>query len=409
MRAFCTIIALLALAAPAHAADLRVGLKSSVRQLIVGPDGGAWAHVSATRSSRVVRITPQGAQRSTRTSAYVGGGLGPDGRAWLLDGPDLLRIDGNGLATRTPVAAGYDELVTAPDGTAWVFDGENGARLAADGTAQPLDLAIPGCPKAYPHGLTRAADGAIWFYASHCGFVRVPPGGTPTVVANPDEAGTILAPDAHGGIWFSVHIGPGGGHVDTSGRVTLLKRPGHLGTRDVAVAPDGSAYYATGQCFLTRAAADGRVSRHPIAVPATLVDFDAAGGLWLATPSRVRHTTLDAPAAGCDDTPPTVRIVPDPAKPVSLAALRRQGGFKLTVGEPFQVEAYVFDGPGDYSFGHVYTSVTARGGRTVRMALDVDELRDLARQRDEPLALVGTVRDREGNEGGFEHELRLKP
>lgn len=408
MRALYTIIFALALAAPADAADLRVGLSASIRQLIVGPDGGAWAYVSDLERSRVARITPQGAVRWTRAPSYFAGTLGPDGQAWILDGRDLLRIDGNGGATRRRVPSLYTAMVTGPDGTAWVV-GQETARMAADGTVVPLSLEVPGCADVRPSALALASDGAVWFYEHGCGFVRIPPGGAPAVVANPEHAAIKLVPDHQGGVWFSHHVAPGGGHVDAGGRVTMLKRAsGRFGTWDVAVAPDGGAWYADGRCSLVKASPDGSVRRHPIALPANQVAFDPAGGVWLASATRARHTTLDASPKGCDDTPPTARIEPDPRKPVSLAALRRQGGFKVTVREPFWIEGSLFDGDEDYAFADVYETSTARHGRTVLMPLDEEELRDLARHKGTPLMLVASIRDREGNEGFVEHELRFR-
>ena len=202
---------------------------------------------------------------------------------------------------------------------------------------------------------------------------------------------------------------PGGGHIEASGRVTLLKSEDPFGMQDVAVAPDGSAWFAGGKCALWRASANGTLTRRPTAIPAWHVGFDPAGGLWLGSFARLQHTTLDAPAGACDDTPPRARVVPDPSKPVSLATLRRQGGFKITVREPFAIEGYVFDSEADETIAGVDRTVSARGGRTVRLAMSARLLRSIARRTGEPLGLTADVRDRDGNYAGLQYELRFKP
>ena len=83
---------------------------------------------------------------------------------------------------------------------------------------------------------------------------------------------------------------------------------------DVEVAPDGAAWFATGRCTLARAAADGSVTLHPVPIPASRLAFDPTG-VWLASPARLVHTTLDAPPGACDDTPPAVRVRPAVRRP----------------------------------------------------------------------------------------------
>jgi streptogramin lyase len=389
---------------PAQAADtVRVGLNSSIQQLVGSPDGGAWLHVHALERQRVMRITPQGAVRVTPVDWVDRGALGPDGQAWFKSGSGITRFDADGVMSTLPVGRVTSGIAAGPDGTAWLA-GPEPVRLAPDGTTAPLSLTVPGC-EGYPGGLARASDGAMWFDVSGCGLVRLPPGGTPRIVAK-EVLAAKLAPDAHGGFWFAHHVAPGGGHVDVTGRVKPLRRTGVRGTQDVAVAPDGSAWYATGRCHLLRAAGDGSVRRHPISVPAQHLAFDPAGGLWLASAKRLVRTTVTAPAGRCDDTPPTATIVPDPSKPVSAAALRRHGGFKITVREPFWIESAIFDPDGDETLADVLTS---RRGGTTRIRLSDSEIRAFARRKGTPLSLTGELRDREGNSGGYEFDLRFRP
>ena len=94
---------------------------------------------------------------------------------------------------------------------------------------------------------------------------------------------------------------------------------------------------------------------------------------------------------------------------LGLATLRRQRGFKITVREPFAIESYVFDSDADETVAGVLTQVTGRRGRTVRLPVSNRLLREMARHKGAPLGLTGTLRDREGNYRGFDHELDFKP
>ena len=402
----------LLLCGSAQAADtLRLGLQSTLRQVVTGPDGGAWAGVYSYEHSRIIRVMPQGALRPTPVE-YLGGdgGLGPDGQAWFPEGRGVMRIDAAGAQTAIPLeSVPFGQLTTGPDGTAWLTGNDVILRVAPDGTVSPTPLTVPGCPKFRPYALARASDGAMWF-SDLCGLVRLPPGGSAAVVASPRRVwARKLVPDQQGGVWFSTDHEPGGGHVAANGRVTLLKSKDPFGMQDVAVAPDGSAWFAGGKCTLSRASAHGTLTTQRTAIPAWYVGFDPSGGLWLGSLARLQHTTLDAPVGRCDDTPPSARVVPDPSKPVSLATLRRQGGFKITIREPFAIEGYVIDSDADESIAGVNRAVTARGGRTVRIAMSARLLRRIARRTGQPLGLSADVRDREGNYASLEYELRFKP
>ena len=378
----------LLLSGSAQAADvLRLGLKSEISTLVTAPDGGAWVSVHSAERPRVVRVTPQNALRSLPLKGYDGHGtLGPDGRAWFESGDGILRVDQAGAGDTLPVDGRLYQLATGPDGAVWLSTNPL-TRVAPDGSVTRVPVAVPGCEELRPHVLTVASDGALWL-ATVCGFVRVPPGGTPAVVAKPRRGGFArkLVPDSRGGVWFSADTAPGGGHVDAAGRLTPLKSEDWSGMQDVALAPDGTAWFATGRCSIAAAGADGTLTPRRTPVPVWHLGFDGTGGVWLASAARLLRTTVGAPAGRCDDTPPRARIVPDPSKPVSLATLRRRGGFELTVREPFAVDAVVYDLDADSSIASVDRAVTARRGRTVRLPMSARLLRSLERSPRAPRA-----------------------
>jgi hypothetical protein len=244
-----------------------------------------------------------------------------------------------------------------------------------------------------------------WSFDVTCGFVRFPPGGSPAVLGHRLPWADRLVPDQSAGMWFTTDLDPGGGHIDATGRITLLRGLGR-GTFDVAVAADGSAWFATRTCSLVRATLDGAVTRTRVPIPAWELELDPAGGVYLARRVRLQRTTLGAPAAGCDDRPPRVQIKPNPAKRVRLAALRRNRGFAITVREPFAMESFVTD-PGEDPFSGADAVVTSKGGRTVRVPISQRKLRQFARRKNPVLHLLADVRDREGNYTDIDMEVRL--
>ena len=245
----------------------------------------------------------------------------------------------------------------------------------------------------------------MWSFDVTCGFVRFPPGGAPVVFGHRLPWADRLVPDRSGGMWFTSDLAPGGGHIDATGRITLLRGLGR-GTFDVAVAADGSAWFATRTCSLVRATPDGAITRTRVPIPVCELEFDPAGAVYLASRVRLQRTTLGAPAAGCDDRPPRVQIKPNAVKRVSLAALRRNRGFTITVREPFAMEAFLTD-PGEDPFSGADAVVTSEVGRTVRIPIARRKLRQLARRKNPALHLLADVRDREGNYTAIDMEVRI--
>lgn len=404
MRALATIVAVLAFAAPAQAQDVfRLPLGYALDTLAATPDGGVWAGVWTRDSVEVRRVAPDGSVRTTPAlPPFNDLVLGPDGLPWLLSGSSIVRVDAAGTLGTVTENAFTSALAVGPDGTGWMQTQEDQIqRITPDSTITSADVAVPGCAYFRVRTLARASDGAMWFFADGCGVVRWPVGGTPAVIHQSAVYIEQLVPDHAGGMWFSSPHDPGGGHFDVTGRLTRLR--GLERAYDVAVAPDGSAWFTTGRCRLARANADGTVALRPTAIPGWQLEFAPDGGIWLGSGARLQRTTLGASAPGCDSKPPKVTITPKPSARVSLAALRRHRGFELRVREPFAVLAWLADSGED-----PFTSVS-RAGRAgaVRLKVSAAELRRLARRKHPVLDMRVELRDREGNYLDLEYELRL--
>jgi hypothetical protein len=234
--------------------------------------------------------------------------------------------------------------------------------------------------------MARAADGAMWIADIGCGrLLRV------------DAAGTrAFALDIEG---FPERTDSIVGHVDARGAITRVRLPARRGyATDVAVAPDGSAWFAFGRCFFGRIAPGGPLEFVPAPIPARKLAFDPAGGVWLASAARLVHNSA---TRACDETPPRVRLRPALRRSVSLAALRR--GIRIEVREPSFVAAGAFyhfgpDVPTDT--GHDLAKSLPRGG-VVTYHVAPSRLRRferaLAAGADPDLSFFVFAYDREGN------------
>ena len=176
---------------------------------------------------------------------------------------------------------------------------------------------------------------------------------------------------------------------------------------DVAVAPDGSAWFTTGTCALARVTPAGGVSSVPAPVPAMRIAFDPAGGMWLASRARLVHTARGEGAGPCDDTPPGVRLRTGRST-ISLRALRRAGGVVVLVREPVSV---VLDGITSQSPLTV-TNITGAKGGSMRVRVTAAQVRSYARRvaRGERVGFTvsAVVSDREGNDNYKTYFLRVR-
>jgi streptogramin lyase len=424
LRASAVAVAGLVLfAAPAYAGDVvRVKLGSTIENLVTGPDGGAWAEIYRPRGQAIGRALPGGGFRTSGTEhASSGGTLGPDGQAWFkLGSRDYVRSDGAGNVTAVKLPAGPRlgaPMATGPDGTLWNLTATGGrfAHITPQGVTSFAATRVPEClgvdPVPLYTGLERAADGAMWILDLGCDrLIRVTATDTSVPVAGQHVG--VIAADAGGGIWFAPTDGSVvAGHVDAGGTISRI-RLGEAGTTEVAVAPDGSAWFASGSCTLTRASPAGGVTTVPAPIPAWRLGFDAAGGMWLASRTRLVHVAPGEPSGPCDDRPPSVRVTPARGK-IGLSSLRR--GVRISIAEPATVEVsgYPFGDPDEDALrgAPVIKRVMTRAG-SLRYRLPARVVRQIARRlasgHRPGLALYIAVSDAEGVQNVVQLTLRAK-
>src|SRR3954451_4006724 len=325
-HAFSLAAALTLLAsAPAQAADVtHVRLGSAIDALIAGPDGGAWVRVARAHDVALGRAFPDGRFLSVRSEALpnLGSALGPDREAWFPSGVhSFARMDAAGRVTTVAFdGPALDfELAAGPDATLWALTTDDSiAHVTPQGAATFTPTQFPACgERPMPTTMAHASDGAVWVADPVCDrLVRISPAGAWSSIALPRVSPDALAADASGGMWFAGHESVG--HVDASGHVRRVPLAG--GASGVTVTPDGSAWFALGSCRLGRITAGGPLTSVPVSIPATQVASDPSGGLWPASRARLRHVAAGAPASGCDDRPPAIRV--STRKRVPLSVLR---------------------------------------------------------------------------------------
>jgi virginiamycin B lyase len=411
----CAVAATALLAAPARAADVaRVPLGSSLSTLVASADGGAWVRIERRSGFAIGRAAPDGAFKVAAVDVPLSddAALGPDGQAWFSVGRTVVRSDAAGAVSRLEFDARLGD-VSAPgaDGTLWSAGAldEMLARVTPQGTVSRGPLALPACQgRPQYRDMERASDGAVWIADSGCSrLIRLAPDGTPASFAlRDDEAPFVLAPDAAGGVWFAqVRTPVRIGHADVGGAITRLRPASrHGAATDVAVGPDGSAWFAFASCALGRIPPGGTFAFTPAPIPAQRLAFDPAGGLWLASAARLVHATPAELARGsCDDEAPDVRLRPAFRRSISLAALRR--GLRIVVREPSTVDVTTFyddRADGRVDLGRQLLKVVGGAqGATVTYRVPAARLRGyerrLAANGRPEISFYVQVTDREGN------------
>lgn len=402
-----TLVAFGVAAAPASATEVpHVTFGSEITLLVAAPEGGAWVRVVRDgRRNAVGRASADGRFRTTAVGEMLDGvAIGPDGAAWFgglrrtvfRAGDDGTVTTGAALPASTPILDNV--FATAPDGRLWAttVSPTTFAQITPAGAVTVTTEAVPACerdPKFV--ALERAADGALWLADVLCHrLLRRSPAGAWTQIVLPDQDPEGLAADATGGVWYIASDIVG--HVDAAGAVAPLVLPDDFAEPvDVSVAPDGSAWFATGSCSLLRAAPGGPLERLAAPVPADLVAFAPDGTLWAASRTRLVHTPLAAlDGSTCDTRSPPIRY--DDRATTTLARLRR--GLPISVREPARITVSANYGKRYDTFT---TDVRSASGGARRYRLPASWLRSLAREvaagRRPLLEIEYTATDSDGN------------
>jgi hypothetical protein len=160
---------------------------------------------------------------------------------------------------------------------------------------------------------------------------------------------------------------------------------------------------------------DGELTTAPTPIPAVRIAFDPAGGMWLASPTRLVHVAAGEPFGPCDERPPTVRVNRGRDR-IGLRELRR--GVRVAVREPALVTPLLFfsDDEDDTDFGSANPPtivVDDPRGRTVRVRIARGRVRRFARSlaagQRPVLGVALRVADRDGNSDLLQFSLRVRP
>jgi streptogramin lyase len=279
---------------------------TSENAVFARPDGGVWAFFGGRVA---LRSTATGLARTSvfgpgdyesRASTFA------DGSALIVPGGDrsFVRVGIDGAKTTVrytapglPGGGGclIDSFGPAPDGTMLVDDGcDRILRLRQDGSvAETIPLTGPLANYNSLPRMLQGAAGDLWIANDSTIAHRV--GGVVSDVALPDTNGFL-------GPW--------------------------------ALAPDGSVWVAqaTG-CALLRITAGG-VQRVPAPITAEALAIAPDGTLWLTNRNQLAHIGPAGERGSCDGRQPRVRLTDVRRGRVTLAALRRRGGLRVTSSEP---------------------------------------------------------------------------
>jgi len=279
---------------------------TSENAVFARPDGGVWGFFGGRVS---VRSSPTGFARTnvfSRGDYESTAGASADGSALVVpegqEGFVRLGLDGSRTtvhySARRPAGqsnCAIDRIAAAPDNTLVVDDDcHRLVRVRLDGSVVetiPLTGALEEWAD-FPR-VVAGASGDLWIGGDSSLAHRV--GGVATKVALPDTHGFL-------GPW--------------------------------APAPDGSLWIAESQgCVLTHITASG-VQRVPAPITAEAMAAAPDGTVWLTNRNQLAHVGPAGERASCDQRQPTVRLPDVKNGTVTLAALRRRHGLRVTSSEP---------------------------------------------------------------------------
>jgi hypothetical protein len=349
--AACALAPLL-LAGPADAeivATIPPG--SYFTDLSIAPTGAVWvASAGPTRArSAIGQVVGDGVRWAS--FPVVGAPLGgtsenavfarADGRVWgFLGGRVAVRPTATGFVSTALLRPGeYNSGVGVPaDGGAMILPnldqsferiGLDGSRTTVRYTAPPAARGRTDCSlermSAAPDGTLLADDGCDR-------LLRLRVDGT--VVGTIPDAGSGVLVGLAGDMWLQNSFSVTHRVAGVDKEIELPFEHSVLGPW--ALAPDGTVWAATaGGCRLLHITDAGVAANIPAPMNAEVLAVASDGALWLHNHNQVAHVTPSAPEqARCDERVPTVRLPDVKRGRVSIAALRRHHGLRITSSEP---------------------------------------------------------------------------
>jgi len=252
-------------------------------RITAGPDGNVW--FSEPDASQIARITPAGTITEFPVAlgdGYSLGGIaaGPDGNLWFTRtfAHSIGQLTPSGVQTNFAVTGEPIDIALGPDGNLWFTEhdviGKNQAigRITPGGVVTEFPLADSIQPPPPQSGITRAADGNLWFLDS-TKVGRITPSGVVSEFDLPSNTGEswalASAPGTDPHLWFTASKSTADPdsdrrveQIDLNGAVTHVvalptSQPSHLAT-----GPDGNLWVTTpGENQITR------LSAPPLAYP----------------------------------------------------------------------------------------------------------------------------------------------
>jgi streptogramin lyase len=281
------------LAAPTARARTVFHLPANTRptHVALAPDGSVWM---TDEFGDVTRLAADGHAKDVLRGDNFADDLvlGPDRAMWVDNDTELDRFDAAGDVTRMRVSK-YDTVnaITATSDAVWLANSGSGDRdrprlERIDATGSRRVFADP-VPRSWVmfNGLAAGPDGSMWFTQSRDrrsgGIGRMTPNGH---VANwwlrAGDPQRIVA-GSDGAMWFTE--GHAFGRITSSGAISRIALPAHLGAADLVAGPDGALWFVSDLC-VGRMTTGGALSIWPVAGALGLDGLAAApdGTLWLA-------------------------------------------------------------------------------------------------------------------------------
>ncbi len=355
-------LALAAVAALTFAAGARADIVATLppgsyfTDVSVAPTGAVWVASSGPTRARSAIGTVVLGGVSWTSLPIAGAPLGgtsenavfarPDGGVWgFFGGRMAVRSTGTSFASTAALSRGsYESAAGASaDGSALVvpYEQESFVRVGLDGSTSTVHYSAPKPPGESNCAIDRidaVPDNTLVVDDDCHRLVRLRLDGS--VAETIPLTGALeewadfprVAAGPSGDLWIggdsSLAHRVGGGATN----VALPQTDGFLGPW--ATAPDGSLWIAQAQGCVLMHITTGGVQRVPAPITAEAIATAPDGTVWLTNRNQLAHVGPAGEGGSCDGSQPTVRLPDVKHGRVTLAALRRRHGLRVTSSEP---------------------------------------------------------------------------